>query len=203
MMRSIGIAGLVLALLAGCGDLTSGGAGEVDVAITSGEVDPGTGERLLGDAALEGTLSVQLRVFVQREGGSWVELTDGVQEVELSLASAEPIEVARRSIREGRHDRVRMVFGRVEALVVRGLSVEGDTITGRVPVDLGVEGRLELERELQFDVRGGEPVEILLELKAADWLRRLDIQACRASSCRVDEADFEDELRVRSGTVRR
>jgi hypothetical protein len=199
------LAGLLAGVLTGCGDLTSGGVGEVDVLLSSGELEaePATGAGVaaaLSTTSIEGTLSVRVQVHLGQGPDRWRELTDGVQQLELDLADPAPIELARREIREGRYDRVRMVFGRVEAEVARGLSVDGDSVTGRVPVDLGIEGRLQVEREVSIDVRSGEPVEIVIELKAADWLRRLDIQACRASSCRVDDRDFEEEFRVRTRT---
>ncbi|MEX2529284.1 MAG: hypothetical protein WD960_00800 [Gemmatimonadota bacterium] len=93
---------------------------------------------------IEGTLTVRVRSFVRRGRGDWEELTDGLQEITVSLDRPEPVEVARRSLPEGRYNAVRTIFGRVEAEVVRGLTVGGEPITGTIQVDLGPEGTLTL-----------------------------------------------------------
>jgi len=214
--RVLLLAGLGLGL-AGCGNLTSGGVGEVEVVLSSDEVEE-LGIEMTRALALEangigawetvpsfqtsserpvieGTLTVRVRSFVRRGRDDWEELTDGLQEVTVSLDRPEPVEVARRSLPEGRYDAVRTIFGRVEAEVVRGLRVGEEPVTGTIQVDLGPEGTLTLLNRVDLVVREQETALVVLEMQSGIWLRLVD--AARRSVLRDD---FRQVFRVRTGT---
>lgn len=195
-----------LLALVGCGNLTSGGVGEMEVVVASDEVvaqateAPAAPEARVASTTgnLEGYLQLQVRAFVRRGTADWLEITQGRQEMQLDLRNPQPQELARRALPEGRYDRVRFRFERIEAMVTGGLVVDGDTITGPVRVVLGAEGRLTLTRALDLDVRNGQVASVFLDMKAERWLRRLNIAACRISDCRVEDEDFSEEVRIRA-----
>lgn len=195
------LAGCVLAA-AGCGNLTSGGFTEVEVVLSSEEVadlgqEAARGLALAGFVqrpVIEGTLTVQVRSFARRGEGDWEELTDGLQEITVSLDQSEPVEIARRSLADGRYDAVRTDFSRVEAEVVRGLTVGGEPITGTVRVDLGPEGSLTLVERVNLDVSERDGVLVALEMQSGIWLRLVDPEQRR-----VLRDDFRQVFRVRTG----
>ena len=207
-------AGLVLAL-AGCGNITSGGFGEVEVVLTSDEIgDLQTAARAstmasaLGSSTapsvgsgsahtshlpeIEGTLTVRLRTFAQSSLGEAIELTDGVKEVTLSLSDPSPTELARREIPAGRYRGLRTVFGRIEATITGGLVVDGVEVTGTVPVRLGLGDTLSVVSLTGFDVYEDAPTELALEMQSRIWLRLVD-----ATLRRVDLEDFRRIFRIR------
>lgn len=197
---------LLWGVLPGCGDLTSGGVGDMEVLVSADSVPigdalgvgtvPNLGE--LGTQAppdapqIRGTLTVRLQVFLLRRPGRWIEITDGVQEVTLALEDPEPVTVARRDIPAGPYHAVRTLFRRVEANVEGGLEVDGEPVIGRIPVDLGLQDRLQIERGLDLQVGDGKLVELVVDLHARRWLRRLDTDRRL-----VDPEHFEDELKLR------
>ncbi len=211
----------ILALVGGCGNLTSGGFGEVEVVLTPDVVE-GMAEMALtrwaaspglpadaepdlapfpvrpaasdGDA-IEGLLVVWVRSFARRDAGDWEELTDGFQQLTLSLQDPEVAQVARRSLPEGRYEAVRTVFARVHAQVIRGLDVNGEPVTGLVRVDLGPDGTLTVEESVPFEVRERETVRLTLEMQSRAWLRLVD-----AVQRRVGGDQFRQVFRVRVRT---
>ena len=204
-----------LLVAGGCGDLTSGGFGELEVEMAADSVpdggataDPRTpfqsaaGSDAAGAASLagldhaslilEGRLSAEVRVLVRRGVADWEEVTDGPQEVVLFLGEGGTGLVARDDFPAGRYDRVAIVFTRVEVDVVRGLVVDGDTIRGRIRVELESDRRIGIVRRLDLEVRQGRTSVLLLEMRASRWLRRVD-RLRRV----VDAVDFRELFRVR------
>lgn len=211
-------------LLGGCGNLTSGGLGDVEVIVAVDSVPAGdllsqtagggaalafAGEDGFGSAAefgagdrvrapqvppepIEGTLTVRIQVYVLRSPLRWVEVTDGVQEVEMPLAGAVPVTLAQKSIPAGPYVSVRTVFRRVEADVERGLEVDGVAVTGPVPVDLGPQDRLVVERPVALDVTEGLTSSLAVDLHTMRWLRLLD-----RDRKRVSQEDFTGQLDLR------
>jgi len=187
--------------LAGCGNVTSGGLGEVEVVLSSGEVtDLSTAVQsaLVSELprstedAIQGTLTVRVRSFARRRDGDFEELTDGVQEVTVSLQNPEPVEIARRSLSAGRYEGVRTFFSRIEAEVTGGLVVDGVPVEGTIPVDLGALGTLSVVDLNGFDVWEETPTVIALEMQSRVWLRLVN-----AVARRVDLDDFRRIFRVR------
>jgi len=191
---------LTSALLASCGDLTSGGFGEVEVLITADSVLAASGlapdlAALLesGEDGITGTLTVQLQVDLRRGPDTWIGLTDGVQEVTLVLGSPDPVLLARREVPPGRYRASRTRFRLVRAQVEGGLTVGGAPYVGSVLVPLPTEGGA-LVLPLAFDVIQGGVRELVLEMRADRWLPRVD-----PDQRTVARGDFEavQELRPR------
>lgn len=201
-----GLVGLLAGavVLAGCGNVTSGGLGDVEVVLSSDEVEE-LGEvataallaEIAGPAAtshllpIEGTLTVRVRSYARRGVADLVELTDGIQELTLSLSDPEPVEIARRALPAGGYEGVRTFFGRIEANITRGLVIDGDTIRGTVAVDLGPAGTFSTVTLTPFEVLEGAPTVVAIEMQSRVWLRLVD-----AVLRRVDLDDFRRVLRV-------
>lgn len=187
---------------AGCGNVTSGGFGEVEVVLASEEVTDLAQEvtaSILAEAeptshasTIQGTLTVRVRSFARRGVGDFVELTDGVQEIVLSLSDPQPVEIARRNMPAGSYDAVRTFFGRIEANIESGLVVDGQEITGVIPVQLGPDGTFSLVTYTGFDVVESSATVVAIEMKSGIWLRLVD-----AVVRRVSLADFESAIRIR------
>jgi hypothetical protein len=187
--------------LASCGNVTSGGVGDVEVVLTSGEVidlSATVQSALVSGIArstedgIQGTLTVRVRSFARRRDGEFEELTDGVQELTLSLQDPEPVEIARRALSAGRYEAVRTFFSRIEAEVTSGLVIDGVPVEGTIPVDLGALGTLSVVDLNGFDVWEGAPTVITLEMQSRVWLRLVN-----AVARRVDLDDFRRIFRVR------
>jgi hypothetical protein len=197
------LAGLTLVflpLIAACGgNVTSGGFGEVEVLLSSDQVEELTQGALasLGVAAadsngLRGTLTVTVRSFIRSGRGVWIEVTNGPQQVVVPLEDPAPVQVARIDLFEGSYDAVRTHFGRIRVQVQQGLSVGGEPVTGEVEVELGLDGALLVElRPLRVARR--ERLSVLLEMNARRWLPLLDRERRL-----VEEVDFRREFRVRT-----
>lgn len=201
-----GLAALALAwAFVGCGgNLTSGGFGDVEVLVSSDEVEEvqaATTAAILAELGVPagsshtdpivGTLTVRMRSFARRGIGDFVELTDGVQELTLSLDDPVSVEVARRSVPAGRYDAVRTFFGRIEAYIESGLVIDGVPIEGRVPVDLGGDG-FSVVTYTGFDVFEDVPTVVAIDMQSRLWLR-----LASAVLQRVDLDDFRRIFRVR------
>lgn len=194
-----------LLITGGCGNVTSGGFGDVEVVLSSDEVEDlqeaATG-MVLAEVGLpsttshgsniQGTLTVRVRSFARRGPGDFVELTDGVQEVTVSLSDPEPVEIARRSLPAGSYDAVRTFFGRIEADVTGGLIIDGDPVIGTVRVDLGEDGSLSVVTVTGFEVWADAPAVVAIEMQSGIWLRLVD-----AVLGSVDVDDFRESFRVR------
>ena len=191
-------------LLAGCGNVTSGGFGDVEVLVSSDEVEDVQTTATsalyaqLGAPAgsshtdpIVGTLTVRLRSFARRGVGDFVELTDGVQEITLPLGDPAAVEIARRAVPAGRYDAVRTFFGRIEANIVSGLTIDGIPIDGTISVDLGGEG-FSTVTYTGFDVWEDSPTVVAIDMQSRLWLR-----LANAVLRRVNLEDFRSIFRVR------
>lgn len=194
--------GAALALaLTGCGNVTSGGVGEVEVVLAPDELGDVTTSitsalspsilQAPGDS-IEGTLTVQVRSFARRSGGDFEELTDGPQRITVSLFETDPVQIARRSLSAGRYEAVRTFFSQIEVDVTRGLVIDGVSIEGTVTVDLDSIGTLSVVDFSEFEVYEDASTVIALEMQTRLWLRLVN-----AVARRVDVTDFRRIFRVR------
>lgn len=186
-----------LLLTGGCGDLTSGGFGELEVEMAADSVSSGGASSSLSASSyassiIEGSLTAQVRVFVRRGIRDWEEVTAGPETVVLTLGEAGTGLVARDEFPAGRYDRVLIVFRRVEVEIVRGLVVDGDTIRGRIAVELEADRQIAIARLIDLVVRNDERTVLLLEMRASRWLLRVD--GLRRV---VEAADFRELFRIR------
>jgi hypothetical protein len=177
---------LVAGGMAGCGNLTAGGFGEVIVDVV-GDDDPG-GASGQGSAApmnggapsshnqsggvYRGTVTLELRVSLRDAEGAWHELTGGVERVEVQADGSVPVEVARRSLPEGNYDRARVDFHRAEVEVTAAPPGQG-LPDGLVVVDFEGADLLVVERPVQVrPARDGEEVDrVRINLRARSWIR--------------------------------
>jgi hypothetical protein len=202
-----------LALLAGCGDLTSGGVGAVEVTMVSDSLAisseapaahgpnlpfGGSGRAPAGvdePPPIQGAVTVQLQTYVRSGTRDWVELTSGIQEVTFPIHGGEAAVAMRTNVPSGLYTEVQNRFWSLEVHVEGGLVVDGTEITGLVRVEeLEPLRPLALTRPIQLDVGGGAPASIVVELRAGIWLRRLDPVAQQ-----VPREEFEEAHRVREG----
>jgi len=199
---------LLLALLlglGGCGgNLTSGGLSDVEVFVSGNDPDAasampgGMPAAEAGVVALQpgpplilGTVTATLRVELLRSDGQWVEVTNGPQTVTVGLAGTGRSLVAARPLAAGRYIGARTTFLRVEANVEGGLVVDGEGITGTIPVELPAAG-LPVEEGLFLALKEGDPARLMVALNSQLWLR-LVITPLR----RVPERVFRQAVRVR------
>ena len=198
---------MLASAVAACGDLTSGGVGEVEILLAADSIPLGaqlvsmaTGSPATGAPAvvseaepLTGTLTVHLQVEFQRGPDDWIEVTDGVQEFTLSLGSSDPVVLARRELPAGRYVRSRTRYHLIRAEIESGLRLDGEPFTGTVTVALPAEGRA-LVRPIEIHVVEGAVRSLVLELRAGRWLRRAN-----PVERTVPQEEFEDaqELRPR------
>lgn len=166
-----------IAASGGCGELTSGGAGEVEVYAVADESGTGDGTAPSAAAsapaaarAAEGQLAVQLQLFLRADSdGRWVELSDGVRDVTLELGGGGERRVAVRFLASGFYSGFRVVFHGVQAFVTGGVTVEGLPFTGTATVDLG-SGTLTVEREVLVAIEDEASIDLVLDLNADLWL---------------------------------
>lgn len=199
-------------LLGGCGNLTSGGLGDVEVIVAVDSVP--SGDFVSGQLAdlgvlpshssgfarapqvppepVQGTLTVRVQVYVRRGSARWIEVTDGVQEVEMPLVGGDPVTLAEKAVPTGPYAAMRTVFRRVEADVQSGLVVDGVAVTGPILVDLGTEESLVVDRPVELEVSEGTRSSLAVDLHTTRWLRLLD-----RDRKRVRQEDFEGEVALR------
>lgn len=187
-LAPLALAGAALGLiLAGCGNLTAGGFGEVRADMVGdggGEsfvaesalpgiqpgIQPGTQGANHGGGAFQGDVTVEVQLLVRDGSGAWVEVTDGPRTVELDARGDTPVAFATATLPEGGLDRVRIVFHRVEVLVLGGPPGLGPPVGERVEVDFGSAPTLEVERPLAARV-GDDPLGLRVNLRSGVWLR--------------------------------
>lgn len=160
-------------LAAGCGDLTAGGVAETDV-VVSGDAEDGAQEETAALAASRlgspstppvGDVTVSFELSIEGPDGTWVPLTDGVEEVTVDLSGATEPTVASTSVDPGLYDRARLRVTELTGEVTGGLPHQGE-----IEVDFGDEEALVIERPLNLELEADDEVEILIDLNSAQWL---------------------------------
>ncbi len=203
---ALALVGVLAVVVGGCGNLTSGGVGEVEVVVGADSVSlAAIGQSVQASAIvpfgvqapedsdrIEGTLNVRIQVFLLRAPGQWIELTQGIQALILPIQDPAPIAIARMDVPSGPYQAVRTVFRSVVANVERGLEVDGELITGQILVDLSGRDRLQVETPLEIDVVEETLSTLVVDLHTARWLRRLD-----RVRREVAHQDFEAHLDLR------
>jgi hypothetical protein len=200
------------AILTGaCGNLTSGGFGDLEVVVavdsvaalqqapaptfqmvsSSGVLEPGRQTSSSGMALLDGTLNMRVQVFALTGRDFPIEVTEGVQEVIMPLSGAVPVVLARKSLPTGTYLAIRTVFLHVEAVVDGGLIVDGVPIRGPVRVDLGQGSRLIVDTPITLTIDEDVPARINVDLHTMRWIRLLN------QDRRVRAEDFQGQVTVR------
>lgn len=192
---------LLLLSAVGCGDLTAGGAtGEATVIVSGDAPDAGVTPSFAvaggstarvgtdvpptvsaaevpqladGDDQPEGQLESTFRLYLVRDGGGLLPLSDDEIDVSLDLEGVEEPEVARRVVDAGRYVGLRLVFKEIEVQVDAGLIIDGQPVMGAIDVDFD-DVELEVTRTLDLRVPDDGSVVLLVDLNAASWLQVVD-----------------------------
>jgi hypothetical protein len=191
------IAGAVA--LGGCGNLTAGGAAEVEVVVAADEggsvltwaapMDPGASgvppEELL--TGFEGTLTLAFSLALVA-GDDEVSLTDGEITVSLPIGEGVRTEVARIEVPAGEYDGYRAVFSRVDADITA--SPGQAPFPDRVEVDLE-EGSLVVQHPAPVVLGTDDAIRVVLDLRTGVW-----IIAAAPSDGKVLRGIFRNALRI-------
>lgn len=207
------LVGLALVVLGGCGNLTAGGASEVEVVVASDEGStaqavhavPAEGstssgvEAFAGQATppvlgqLAGQVSVTFSLSLLDGEGGEVALVDGPQDVELSLVAGTRVEVARTSVPPGEYEGFRATFTRVEANVTEW---PGNLpLPSMITVDLS-DGPLVVQRGPGLSLGTGDRVRVVLDLGTGAWLVAAD-----PSNGRVARGVLQNAIRLEVESV--
>jgi hypothetical protein len=168
-----------------CSDVLGGGFGDLSVLVANG-VDAA------GEEGPTGSLHTRLQVYVREATGFWSEVTTGELTVTLPLEGTAAVEVVSRRVNIGLYPNMRVVFHSVEADVVDGLVIDGTPVTGVVTVQLP--SPLTLERPIALVVDEREPMDIVIEMNAHEWL-----EAATGDDRQVASEIFESHVSVRAG----
>jgi len=192
----------LLVVLAGCGNLTAGGATGEAVVIVSGDAAETTLSSVPGVASLvtspsrsdhddspEGQLEAELRIALVKENGVGVLLGQDVIEVRVDLEGIEEDEVANQVLEAGLYTELRLLFLQIEVQVDEGLVINGVEVTG--PIDIDIEDSLAVSRPLDLEILPGERSTLLVDLNSASWLQAVD-----PATSTVDPQVFADLIAV-------
>ncbi len=208
LARMGGIAALALALgtgVAGCGNLTAGGASDVSLEVASDETAiPTVGARSTaspspessgGEAPptgsfspLEGTISVTFSLRLIDDEGQEVEITDGTQSATLDMGAGTRVEVARTSVQAGDYELAQVTFLAMGAEITD--SPGQSQFPAEVEVDLS-DGPLVVERPQALTLTPDDQVTLVLDLRSGTWL-----QAADPSDGRVARGIVQNAIRI-------
>lgn len=190
-------AGILLAgTLTGCGNLTAGGASEVEVVAASDEgavfstADSEAGAASMAPQVdpITGDLSLTLEVVLVDEEGGSVQLTPGFEDVEMDLAAGTRADVAVAEISPGEYETAVVRFTRVEA---NNVSLPGSaSFPSQIVVDLS-DGTLEVERPVSLSLGDDDRVRLVVDLRSGIW-----IVAADPSNGRVARGALRNVVRV-------
>lgn len=179
LLASVAAGILLAATLTGCGNLTAGGASEVEVVAASDEAgvfstaDSEAGAPSVAPQVdpITGDLSLTLEVVLVDEEGGSVQLTPGFEDVEMDLAAGTRADVAVAEISPGEYETVVVRFTRVEA---NNVSLPGSaSFPSRVVVDLS-DGTLEVERPVSLSLGDDDRVRLVVDLRSGIWILAAD-----------------------------
>jgi hypothetical protein len=190
-------------LLAGCGNLTAGGVGEIGVSVSGDSQSPtpamtaaGAGASLAArpsltiaapwaaeEEQLEGQLEIEFLLFLVSAEGSSLQLGEEL-EARVDLSGRSEADVVEESVPAGRYEELQIVFTSIEAQVDKGLVIDGVEVTGPIRVDLE-DLTLSVARPIDITVEDGSRVALVIDLNSAAWLQGVD-----PANGTVDESFF-------------
>jgi hypothetical protein len=130
-----------------------------------------------------------MRVYLQSDAtGQWTEVTEGIRDLTLDLRGHTERRVGIKFVEGGRYTRFRVVFSRVQAVVIGGLVVGGVPISGEVNVDLGAQSSLTVEREVLIEVERDGALDVVMDLNASTWLASLSVVTLTVPGAALAEA---------------
>lgn len=180
MMRQLltTIPGILLLATAGCSDGTVTGAGDGDATTEvriHGDAPNSTNESRAestseGSADVEGSMEVSARVYVQSEAGQWVEVTRGTAEQTVEASGDDGFKVLARSEVEAQsYHRVRIEFEEVQGDLSGSVLLGLGGGSSLVSLDVGGDGRVTVEREVDFVAQAGTTTHLDIDLNTAAW----------------------------------
>lgn len=178
-------------LIAGCGNLTAGGLGQIGVTVSGDAQSPTPAMTVAGAATsvaapsltvetpwaaegdeLEGQLEIEFLLFLVSADGSSFQLGEEL-EARVDLSGRSEADVVEESVPAGRYDELEIVFTSIEAQVDKGLVIDGVEVTGPIRVDLE-DLTLSVPRLVDITVRDGSRVAVVIDLNSAAWLLGVD-----------------------------
>lgn len=199
-----GVAVTASGLLAGCGNITAGGAtGTATVTVASDAIDT-QGAALTGAARfsslaapglsageVEGQVEADFYLFLETAAGTAVPLSQDEIQVRLDIKGRQEIDaVDRLPVLATQYSRLRIVFSDIRVEVSAGLIINGVPVLGEVRVELD-DTTLTVVRPLSLDVADGQDVFLLLDLNVNTWLQAVD-PVLKV----INEAAFADVISV-------
>jgi hypothetical protein len=182
---------LLLAAVAGCGNLTAGGATGEAFVVLSGDVPDAAqalasevrGGLALGvvrnpaasshDDSPEGEIEVELSLLLVAADGDLVPLTDADVRVRVDLEGVQESQIADQVVSSAQYTGLRLVFTEIEAEVDAGLIINGVPVTGAIRVELD-DISLTFTKPLDLSIGDDQRVGLVIDLNAADWLQAVD-----------------------------
>lgn len=178
---------LVPLAVAGCGELTAGGFGNVETVLsgdapedqtsTAGRTTStsfvatyegagaSTAPASFQEGQPQGDVSATLEVSILSPQGEWLPLTDGLEEATVDISGRTEVELDREEMEIGLYPRVRVRFTDVQARVEAGLPV-----LGNIGVDFGDASSITVEREVNLELGDGDEVQVVIDLNSTQWL---------------------------------
>ncbi len=197
---SLGMAGMALVAMVGCGNLTAGGFAGVDVAISGDAPATGGGNESVAVAIAEevgsakslrddpeGELEAEFTLALISATGAVASLTDMTLRLRMDVGGAQEIDAVSASVSAGRYTALRVVFTDFEIEIDAGLIINGVPVTGNVEVELE-DGSLQVDKALALDLADGDQVRLLIDLNAATWLQAVDPDLRRVAEAVVGDA---------------
>lgn len=172
---------LVVLAAAGCADAGPTGAesdATTEVRVAGDAPQGGTASRSAsstdGEAAVEGSVRVTARVYLQRETGTWVDVTGAAAaEQTVDAAGDDGFRLlARSEVDAGTYQRIRIEFEDVRAEVNGALALQLGS--GLVSVELGSSGRVVVERAIELRAGAGSVSRVHVDLNAPQWIETAD-----------------------------
>ncbi len=175
------------ALLAGCGNLTSGGlTGEATVTVSGDAMDTqgAAPQRAVGlstrgplampDDVPEGEIQASFFLFLETASGASASLSEDQIQIRLDVQGRREVDAVDRAILPtGQYSQMRIVFTDIEVEIESGLIINGVPVVGPVEVELE-DISLTVTRQLNLNVGDGESVFFLIDLNANTWLQAVD-----------------------------
>ncbi len=175
------------ALLAGCGNLTSGGlTGEATVTVSGDAMDAQGAAPQLGvglsprgplampDEVPEGEIEASFFLFLETASGASASLSEDQIQISLDVQGRREVDAVNRTILPtGQYSQMRIVFTDIEVEIESGLIINGVPVVGPVEVELE-DISLTVTRQLNLNVGDGESVFFLIDLNANIWLQAVD-----------------------------
>lgn len=171
----------LLVVLAGCGNLTAGGLSEAEVTVSGDATDPPVAQATAGQGTMgaegeseaEGEIEAEFIAYLENGSGASEPLSAGPIRVRVDVQGVREEGTGIVAVPAGRYTALRLAFTEIEVEVDAGLIVNGQEITGIVPVDFEADS-LTVVKPVRLDLEAGDRIELLVDMNTQDWLFQVD-----------------------------